>query len=322
VAEEPPGEAGTEERVRDQLALGAIACLLLALAVGMLPDSLLPSAYYRPAGWVLFGLMAFSCFYLAFPHMWVYSLWLAGIYGGSGLGLLLITGRGGTLFPSYPIAAVIGVLFEGAALALIYTLLLRVRIARSVLGSRNPLGLWLLVVAGFFLVSNLSAASWAVWAYFGTAAGLASYAALEAALVFMAVFICWAPETAVWGHRGAEPAAAGQAAPIAAGTEGAPALLKLLTGKKDAVIRTCPACGAATSTVRLRCPACGALAAFGWCAAHESYVMACPSCGAPTLSAGDRCRKCSAPQTGLACPGCKKQSPVRDWKAEPDAAGK
>lgn len=312
MSDETRKEAEAAIRVRDQLALGAIACLLLSIAMGMLPDGLVPDSIYRTGAWLIFGVLAFVCFYLAFPHMWPYSIWLAGIYGGSAFGLLLIAGRGGTFFPHYWTAALIGLLFEGAAMALVYTVLMRVRIARTVIGSRAPLGIWLLGVVIFFLFSNLSAAGWAFWAVTGSTAGLAGYAGFEALLAFIAVYVCWAPEELVWGSPVA--AVIPEDAPV--GDEH-PAILKMLTGKKDPLPKACPACGHALRPVQLKCPSCGEKAPAGWCAANESYVVPCPSCSSPALSADGRCRKCGTAMTGLACPSCKRSSPFRDWTGAP-----
>jgi len=310
VADEAREEAEAAIRVCDQLALGAIACILLSVAMGMLPDGLVPASYYRTGAWLVFGLLAFLCFYLAFPHMWPYSLWLAGIYGGSAFGLLLLAGMGGALFPHYWTAAIIGLLFEGAALALVYTVIMRVRIARAVIGSRAPLGLWLLGVVIFFLFSNLSAAGWAFWAGTGSSAGLAGYAGFEALLAFTAVYVCWAPEELVWGSLAAA------VIPAAAPAEDEhPALLKRLAGRMYALPKACPACGHPIKPVQLRCPSCGEKVSAGWCAANESYVLPCPSCASPALSADGRCRKCGTAMTVLTCPACKKAAPFRDWTA-------
>ena len=148
-------------RARDQLALLAASCLLLSVVAGMLPDGMLPSAY-RTAGWAVFALLALAVMYFAFPHMWVYGLWLAGIWAASVIGLQLLLLGGERLFANQWAAAGIGLLMELAALFLIYTLLLRIRIARSVLESRSPLGLWLLAVWAFFVLCILSGAGLAV----------------------------------------------------------------------------------------------------------------------------------------------------------------
>jgi predicted RNA-binding Zn-ribbon protein involved in translation (DUF1610 family) len=307
VTEETREEAEAAIRVRDQLALGAIVCLLLSVAMGMLPDGLVPSSFYRTGAWLVFALLAFFCIYLAFPHMWPYSIWLAGTYGGSAFGLLLLIGKGGSLFPHYWTAAVIGILFECAALSLVYTVLIRIRTARMIIGSRAPLGLWLLGIVIFFLFSNFSAAGWAYWASTGSTSGLAGYTGFEVLLAFTAIYLCWAPEELVWGS-------ATTAAPSEAPEEGGqPSIFRRLAGKKDSLPKACPACGHPLKPVQLRCPSCGEKALAGWCAANESFILSCPSCGSPALSADGRCRKCGAPMTALTCPGCKKTAPVRDW---------
>jgi len=313
VADDTIEEREAAVRVRDQLALGAIVCLLLSVAMGMLPDGLVPSSYYRTGAWIVFALLAFFCFYLAFPHMWPYSLWLAGAYGGSTLGLLLMGGMGRTLFPQYWTALIIGILFEGAALSLLYTVLIRVRTARLVIGSRAPLGLWLLGIVLFFLLANISTGFWAWWASTGSTSGLAIYTGVEVMAAFTAVYICWAPEELVWGVQPDGAAAPSEQLPQ---SEQQP-LLRRLAGRKDVAPRACPACGRSLKQVQLKCPGCGELSPAGWCAAHESYALACPSCGAPVLSIDGRCKKCGTSVPGLACPACKRTAPAKDWARSP-----
>lgn len=313
--EQAPEDVESSARVRDQLALGALACLLLSVAMGMLPDSVVSSSMYRTGAWLVFGLLALLCFYLAYPHTWTYSLWLAGVYGGSAFGLVLLAGMGGSLFPIYWTAAIIGLLFECVALAIVYTILMRIRIARAVVGGRGTLGLWLLGVVGFYFLSNISAAGWVVWARTGSSAALAVYAAFEALMAFTAVYVCWSPEQAIWGTQAAEAAAPAPA------QEGEPsALLKMLSGRKESLPKACPACGATLKPVVLRCPSCGEKMSAAWCAASESYVVACPTCGSPALSADGRCRKCGASLSAMVCPHCKKAAPFKDWGKWPGAA--
>jgi predicted RNA-binding Zn-ribbon protein involved in translation (DUF1610 family) len=310
VADDRQDVAHTGMRTRDQLALLAAACLLLSMTAGLLPDSITPPAY-RTAGWVVFALLALGVMYFAFPHMWVYGLWLAGIWAASVFGLQLIMLGGEKLFARYWAAAGIGLLMELGALFLVYTLLMRVRIARSVLESRSPLGLWLLVVLAFFVLCNISGAGLALWSSGGSPAALGLYGISESALALSAVYICWAPEEAVWSASGKAPApeAGEQAAEPAGG------LLKKIGGRKEATVpKACPACGAKLRAVRLKCPSCGKESEVMWCAASESYVSACPSCGAPTLTSEDRCLKCNAPYPGLACQSCGKASPAREWR--------
>jgi predicted RNA-binding Zn-ribbon protein involved in translation (DUF1610 family) len=307
VADQTREEQDAAIRVRDQLALGAIVCLLLSVATGMLPDGLVPASYYRTGAWLVFALLAFFCIYLAFPHTWPYSLWLAGANGGSAFGLVLLGGMGGPLFPQYWMAAIIGLLFEGASLTLLYTVLIRIRTARMIIGSKAPLGLWFLGIVLFFFFSNISAAGWAWWARTGSNSGLAGYTGFEVLAAFTAIYICWAPEELVWGS-----ADAGTPAEPPAESE-QPALLRRLAGKKDVLPKACPACGQPLKPVQLRCPSCGEKTPVGWCAAHESYVMPCPSCGTPVLAIDGRCRKCGASIPALTCPGCKRASPLKDW---------
>jgi predicted RNA-binding Zn-ribbon protein involved in translation (DUF1610 family) len=310
VADDQPDVSQPGMRSRDQLALLAASCLLLSVTAGMLPDSVLPSAY-RTAGWLVFALLALAVMYFAFPHMWAYGLWLAGIWGASVFGMQLILLGGERLFARYWAAAGIGLLMELGALFLVYTLLMRVRIARSVLESRGPLGLWLLAVVAFFVLCNLSGAGLALWSAGGSPAALGLYALSEALLALSAVYICWAPEEAVWSSAGKAPApeAEEQMAEPAGG------LLKKIGGRKEAPApKACPACGAKLRAVRLKCPSCGAEAEVLWCAASESYVALCPACNAPTLTSEERCLKCGAPYPGPACPSCGKASPAREWR--------
>jgi len=307
VADDQNDDAQPGMRPRDQLALLSAACLLLSVVAGMLPDSVLPSAY-RTAGWVVFALLGFAVMYFAFPHMWIYGLWLAGIWGASVVGLQLILLGGERLFARYWAAAGIGLLMELAALFLIYTLLMRIRIARSVLESRAPLGLWLLVVLAFFVLCNLSGVGLALWSAGGSTGALGLYGISEAMVALAAVYICWAPEEAVWSAAGT--ASATPAEPPAAG-----GLLRLMGGRKEAPApKACPACGAKLKGVRLKCPSCGEPSEVQWCAASESYVASCPACSASTLTSERRCIKCGAPFPGLACPSCGKASPAREWR--------
>jgi len=82
---------------------------------------------------------------------------------------------------------------------------MRVRIARSVLESRAPLGLWLLSVLAFFALCLLSGAGLAFWSAGGFPAALGLHGASEAVLGLLAVYICWAPEDAVWSAAGSAP---------------------------------------------------------------------------------------------------------------------
>jgi len=303
------GSDGPGMRVRDQLALLAAACLLLSVTASLLPDSVLPSAY-RTAGWLLFAALALAVMYFAFPHMWVYGLWLSGIWGATVFGLQLVMLGGERLFARYWAAAGIGLLMVLAALFLVYTLLMRVRIARSVLESRAPLGLWLLSVLAFFLLCLLSGAGLALWTGGGSPAALGLHGASEVLLGLLAVYICWAPEDAVWSAAGSAREPPAEEAEAASGP-----LLKRMGGRREAPVpATCPACEGRLRTVRLACPSCGAASDALWCAASESYVAPCPSCGAPTLTADDRCLKCRAPYPGPSCPSCGKTSPARDWR--------
>jgi len=311
VADYPSDDAHPGMRPRDQLAMLAAACLLLSVTTGMLPDSILPSAY-RTAGWVIFAVFGFAVMYFAFPHMWVYGLWLAGIWGGSVFGLQLIMLGGERLFARYWAAAGIGLLMELAALFLVYTLLMRIRIARAVLESRAPLGLWLLVVFAFFILCNLSGAGLAIWSAGGSVAALGLYGMSEAMVAVSAVYICWAPEEAVWS-------AAGTAAAPAEATTGSASggLLRMMGGRKEAPApKVCPACGANLKGARLKCPNCDETSLIQWCAASESYVAACPACSSLTLTSARQCIKCGAPFPGLPCPACGKVSAVREWRTQ------
>ena len=314
VPEEPGEDYEALRRGRYELALGAAAFLLLSAAAGMLPDSILPS-YYRTAGWMIFALAALFLMYLAFPHMWVYGLWLAGIYAASVFGLLLVLLGGERLFARYWAAAGIGALMELAALFLVYTLLMRVRIARSVLGSRAPLGIWLVAVVMFYILSNAAGYGLAVWFSVGSPAALAAYAGLEIVLALAAVYICWAPEQAIWAARSIAATAPGPVAPAAPSEKGPAAMLMKIVGRREAgEPKSCPACGAPLRNVKLICPACGGASDIAWCGASESYVVPCPSCGAHTLSSERKCMKCGASLPAYTCPGCKRASPIREWR--------
>ncbi len=304
MADDPEDRARPGMRSRDQMALLAASCLLLSVLAGMLPDGVVPSSY-RTAGWLVLALLALAVMFFAFPHMWVYGLWLAGIWGACVFGLQLVLLGGERIFARWWAAAGIGLLMELAALFLLYTLVMRVRIARSVQESRAPLGLWLLSVMAFFPLCNISGASLAYWSAGGSLAALALYGISEAALGFLAVYICWAPEEAVWSAPRATAAATaatpGGAAPKKGGRKAPPAP------------EYCPSCGARLKTVRLSCPSCGTASEALWCPASESYVAPCPSCGSPTLSSDDRCIKCNSAYPGPSCPSCGRASPARDW---------
>jgi predicted RNA-binding Zn-ribbon protein involved in translation (DUF1610 family) len=297
-----------EPNVKSQLALGALACLLLSMGLGLLPDSALPSLY-RTIMWLFFAMMALLCFYMAFPHMWGYSLWLGGIYGLSVLGILFLLGRGEKLNLSYGFAAAMGVLLELGALSLVYGMLIRIRLARATLGVRVPLGLWLLGIVMFFLFSNAAGGIWATWAVGGSGASLAGYAFLELMVAGLAVYACWAPES-LWtaGHAHGEmlDVKPEDSLPGAA-------LLKRIVGKKEELPAKCPACGGSLKTVQLKCPSCGEANPAGWCASSEIYAAPCPSCGA-TITVGDKkCAKCGTALNGLTCSHCKKASSLRNW---------
>lgn len=309
MADDESDEAQPGMRSRDQLALLAAACLLLSVVAGMLPDSVLPPAY-RTAGWAVFACLGLAMMYFAFPHMWVYSLWLAGIWGASVFGLQLIVLGGERLFARYWAAAGIGLLMELAAIFLVYALLMRIRIARAVLESRAPLGLWLLVVVAFFFLCNLSGAGLALWSAKGSTAALGLYAVSEAMVALAAVYICWAPEEAVWSASGTASAPANAPSAAAPGV-----LLKMMGGRKEAPApNVCPACGAVLKGVRLKCPLCGQPSEVQWCAASESYVSPCPACRTPAVVSEGRCIKCGAPLPGLHCQACGRTSAVRGWQ--------
>jgi hypothetical protein len=296
-------------RARDQLAVLAAACLLLSLVAGMLPDSVLPAAY-RTGGWIFFAVLAVGLMYFAFPHTWVYALWLGGIWGATVIGLQLLVLGGDRIFQRYWAAAGIGLLMELAALFLVYTMLMRIRVARAALESRAPLGLWFMAVVGFFVLGNISGAGLALWSAGGSAAALAVYGASEMLLALAAVYICWAPEEAVWSRRERAPVPGEAVAEtVQAG------LLKIVGARKEpAAPETCPSCGARLRRVDLRCPACGQPSGTLWCGASESYVAPCPSCHSHTLTIEPRCLSCGAPFPGIACPSCRKVSPARDWR--------
>ena len=298
-------------RPRDQLALLSASCLLLSVLAGMLPDTVLP-AVYRTTGWAVFALLALAVMYFAFPHMWVYGLWLAGIWGASVFGLQLLLLGGERLFANYWAAAGIGLLMELAAIFLIYALLMRVRIARSVLESRAPLGLWLLVVIAFFILCVFSGVGLALWSAGGYPAALGLYGISESLLAMAAVYICWAPEESVWSRAGTAPSEAAPATPLESPGGG---LLKRMAARKEAAPpKVCPACGARLKGVPLRCPSCGKATEVLWCASSESYVAPCPACNAQTLSSEPQCIKCGVPFQGLSCPSCGKASPAREWR--------
>ena len=311
VADGQADEVRPGMRPRDQMALLAASCLLLSVLAGMLPDTVLPAAY-RTTGWAVFALLALAVMYFAFPHMWFYGLWLAGIWGASVFGLQLLLLGGERLFANYWAAAGIGLLMELAAIFLIYTLLMRIRIARSVLESRAPLGLWLLVVLSFFVLCVSSGAGLALWSAGGHPAALGLYGISESLLSLAAVYICWAPEESVWSGAGTAKAEQAPAAPLESPGGG---LLKRMAARKEAAApKVCPACGAGLKGVPLRCPSCGKASEVLWCAASESYVAPCPACNAPTLTSERQCIRCGAPSPGLSCPSCGKASPAREWR--------
>ncbi|MBM4247903.1 MAG: hypothetical protein FJ149_00365 [Euryarchaeota archaeon] len=309
MARESRDDAGEAMRSRGQLAALAASCLLLSLVAGMLPDGTVPAAY-RTGGWIFFAVMALGVMYFAFPHTWIYALWLGGIWGATVIGLQLILLGGERLFQRYWAAAGIGLLMELAALFLVYTLILRIRVARTVLESRAPLGLWLLAVVSFFLLAVISGAGLALWSSGGSTAALGVYGATEALLALATVYICWAPEEAVWARRERAPAPG-----VAVADTVQAGLLKIVGPRREPPApEKCPSCGARLGRGRLRCPSCGQHSEHPWCAVSESFVVACPSCRSPTLSVEGKCIACGAPVSGILCPSCKKTSPAREWR--------
>ncbi|MEM2869401.1 MAG: hypothetical protein QW379_03140 [Thermoplasmata archaeon] len=296
---------GTKIDSRNQLAFGALICAFHATVMGLLPDTIVPPIF-RTSSWMFFSVLTLLCLYLGLPHMWPYSLWLAGVYGSSALGVLLLAGRGDRLLSSRVVAAIIGLLLELAALTLIYNILLRVRTMRSVLGTKSPLGIWMLATILFFVFSNTAAAGWLVWSAEDGSVGFLVYTASEAMLAVLLVYICWAPEELVWS--------APRPTDITVAEAAGPALIRKLVGPREVVVRNCPSCGAPLKSMTLRCPSCGVSAGAGWCAAHESFLAPCPSCGSPTLSSELRCIKCGAPFPGLKCPSCGRASSIREWR--------
>jgi len=228
----------------------------------------------------------------AFARTWGYVVWLAFVYVLVFVGsvMFLVLSRDGLHF------YLTGILVEGFALFIIYSLIRRVKDARDVGGKSQytPLGLWSVALLAFFILSNFSVLAWASWAE--GRIHVAAYLVFESLMVLSLFFVLYVPENM-------EEKRSAITETVAKG------------GRKRRAKEKCPACGSSMDLEVRLCPECGTPKEFMWCPDSEEYIDRCPKCGELITLGSKRCSKCgTALHKGVTCDRCKMHAAISDWK--------
>ncbi len=231
------------------------------------------------------GLLAALLFlFLAYPHVWMYGFWLAGIYG-------LV---GGSVICLYSLGRIngwyrgLGVMGEVLAIYITYVLLRKTLILRDNLkeGNSSYLGLWSVSLLLFYVLSNLSFIAWFWWGM--EIYPIHYYTAAEVVLILLALHILYIPEHFEW-----EP------------------LLHAVVLEEN----VCPHCGGTLQTERRKCPKCGEYNVIKYCPASEEFMVVCKNCKKLTPLGRERCIHCNSIQlAALKCTVCGKTAPINEWR--------
>lgn len=287
--------------------------------------------------WALASLAAaFLCIY-AFPSVWRYLFLLGLIYAVLALGTVPVV--------MYVDAAPF---FIGWAFVLhTFAILVAFNLVKDVVMHRKayhmaaisdgkeapyvPVGLWLLALIGFMLVTDISMIGFGMWVL--DEASLTGYAMSELVLIALLMYLLEVPERA-YGGKGTDFVPRVSLADITSETKKvAKRLVKRPTAPKrfrrtDRIAETsmrpkvlaggtleCPACGSDLAIDVRRCPECYRENEFAWCPVSEHYIIPCPSCGKPTVYGEEACSHCGQALTvNYRCPNCLKATPLLRWE--------
>ena len=315
--------------LRVQFGIGVIIFFILSMAMGII--GLSENIVYTVL-WVLFGFFSLFCISKVFPDTWNYVFWLVLVYVFALLGMLCVLDLEAL---SGPLFLVLGVFLEIISSGIVLLLILHVKTIRddiSGVSERSeqvkdhrrkdakyvPLGLWAIIVLGFWLFSNLSIYGWYLWASSETQelGELGLYIFSEVMVLTLGLYILWLPQYKFeW-----------RAEPIILSEEPAESLRlfetipEMLTRTRERLEQKiprpdkCPICGSKVAAENRKCAICGNEKVFDWCTVSEEYIVTCPHCKKPTSFGRDRCIACGKSiDQYIKCNKCGGMNNIDRW---------
>jgi hypothetical protein len=289
------------------------------LAFGYEPD------WPFTVGWAVCGIFALIFITQAFPDVWNFTFWLAGIYVLSSLSMfafLVFSDTYGTA------VTFIGILAEVTSIGLAFYLILHFKKIRDEVsgitrGSAErdrvfleeryiPLGLWALSVLLFWLFTNLSIWGWFRWADSG--GSIAGYIGAEILILFLGLYILWVPQTNFrWSAAVKQPSTL--ARPLKSIVVNR--IPRTIIKSETARILDCPICGHDLNIEKRSCPNCDNIQNFYWCPRSEVFIKRCSYCSKTVSYKVTECPSCNRSLSNKAtCSRCSKMNFVRDWKRQ------
>ena len=317
--------------VRYRYMAGAFLAFLISIASGV------SDMRWATPAWVIMGLIgAFLCLY-AFPSVWRYLVHLGLIY------FLIAIGAIAPLFYLERAPLWIGwaFVFHIAGLLVAYNLVKDVNLSRrayhmAAMSEEKtapyvPMGLWLLALLVFILLTDVSMYGFSLWARQG--ASIALYVVSEVIIIGLLLYLLNVPERA-FGGKGRDFVPRVSITEMTSETKKVvKKLVKRSSGMKAAKRAAkvaheklrpkvlaggtleCPVCSSELAIDRRRCPECYRENEFAWCPVSEHYIIPCPACGKPTVYGEDACSHCGQPLTiDYKCPQCLKSTPLNRWE--------
>ena len=317
--------------VRHKYMVFATVVFIAALAAGA------SSTRWATAAWVLGTLGGgFLCIY-AFPSVWRYLFYMALIYVLVALGALmpLFYLSIAPLFIGW--AFILHVLAIGVAFNLVKDVVTQRRayhleaLSEDKYAPYVPIGLWMLALIGFIVLTDISMVGYTQWALHGGT--LTLYVFCELVLIALLMFVLDVPERA-FGGKGEDFVPRVSLSEITTETKKvAKRLVKRPAREKPAKRTTralratrrpkvmvdgtleCPACGSDLAIDIRRCPECYRENEFAWCPVSEHYIIPCPRCGKHTVYGEEACSHCGAgSDLDYKCPNCLKGNPLNRWE--------
>ena len=279
---------------------------------------------------------AFICIY-AFPSVWRYLVYLGLIYLFLALGTVPVV----MYVDAAPFFIGWAFVFHVFALLVAFNLVKDVHMHRKAYhiaaikdgkeAPYIPIGLWLIALAGFMIMIDISMIGFGLWAL--DEATLMVYTISELILIGLMMYLLEIPERA-YGGKGADFVPRVSLAEISSETKKVAKRLVKRTKpakkstKKAAIAAVslrpkqlaggtleCPACGSDLAIDVRRCPDCYRDNEFAWCPVSEHYIIPCPACGKPTVYGEEGCSHCGQTLTvDYKCPNCLKANALQRWE--------
>jgi len=264
-------------------------------------------------GWAVFGALSVVFVYKGFPDMWIYTLNLGFAYIFAGAGVIVMFAFP-LWFGNTFLFFIAGVLLQIPALIFLIVLfrsVTKIREEMALVSKYIPLGLWTIVVAGFYFSSLMANVFWAIWAK-GVINTRVPYVLTMAIVTYCTFYILWVPQRhfrEVMETRITKLSSKMLKTVIPRG--------KIVRPKK---IKECPLCSDPLIIENRKCPDCSETREFSWCALSEVFVISCPHCGRLTSYNSPRCMICHNPIGRRIKCKCGGAFPISDWELVEEGA--